>query len=557
MEPLQPQDPKRLGGWTLTGRLGEGGMGVVYMANKAGKTVALKVISSGDLNNPQVRSRFTQEIQSLSLLRTPYVAPLLEFDIDAKNPWYAVEYISDLSLSDVLKTSGSFTGKTWWLLAQNLLMALAAIHNAEVIHRDLKPGNILITKGTPKLIDFGLAKPIADEVEKHHSTKLNQVMGTPHYMSPEQWRRTKDVDGKTDIWAIGVTLIDAAGGKPWGRKESYEIQALLHNGKLPDLSALDPAQKALVSVMLIPSPEERWSATKILKNFDAFYNYKEAPAAAQVKVEARPIVAPADQRPKRVEQRNIRVEGNRVVVEGDPVINRDEAKIHVDGNRVVVEPDGRLIDKLVGKKYVTSDGVPIFVGSRVKYLKTGQLGVVTKLDKNDTGYVFVRLMGEDEPKIKSTNQLESVGKLGFLNNGSDQPLIKRYGKDILIFWLATPIGWLIYKYFTDKEAFSRFSTSSSTKGLKFWKIGFLVSHGLTLGLLGPFFSIPLAVKQKRALLYVFAAVNLIAVSIFLVGVVNTPNGGTLPTTPTIVMLANYFAGFYYPLVLRLALKKKE
>jgi serine/threonine protein kinase len=413
-------------------------------------------------------------------------------------------------------------------------MALAAIHNAEVIHRDLKPGNILITKGTPKLIDFGLAKPIADVVEKYHSTKINQVMGTPHYMSPEQWRRTKDVDGKTDVWAIGVTLIDAAGGKPWGRKESYEIQALLHNGKLPDLSALDPAQKALVSVMLIPSPEERWSATKILKNFDAFYNYKEAPAAAQVKVEARPIVAPADQRPRRVEQRNIRVEGN----------------------RVVVEPDGRLIDKLVGKKYVTSDGVPIFVGSRVKYLKTGQLGVVTKLDKNDTGYVFVRLMGEDEPKIKSTNQLESVGKLGFLNNGSDQPLIKRYGKDILIFWLATPIGWLIYKYFTDKEVFSRFSTSSSTKGLKFWKIGFLVSHGLTLGLLGPFFSIPLAVKQKRALLYVFAAANLIAVSIFLVGVVNTPNGGTLPTFPTIIMLANYFGAFYLPLVLRLASKKK-
>ncbi len=83
MEPLLPNDPKRLGGWTLTGRLGEGGMGVVYMGNKAGKTVALKVISSSELNNPRVKTRFVQEVQSLSLLRTPYVAPLLDFDLDA------------------------------------------------------------------------------------------------------------------------------------------------------------------------------------------------------------------------------------------------------------------------------------------------------------------------------------------------------------------------------------------------------------------------------------------------------------------------------------------
>jgi serine/threonine-protein kinase len=122
--------------------------------------------------------------------------------------------------------------------------------------------------------NFGLAKQIADSVEKYHSTKIDQVMGTPHYMSPEQWKRTKDVDGKTDVWAIGVTLIDAAGGRPWGKKESHEIQGLLSTGKLPDLSSLDPAQKALVAIMLTPKAEERWGATQILKNFDSFYNYK-------------------------------------------------------------------------------------------------------------------------------------------------------------------------------------------------------------------------------------------------------------------------------------------
>jgi serine/threonine protein kinase len=531
MEPLLPNDPKRLGGWTLTGRLGEGGMGVVYMGNKAGKTVALKVISSSELNNPRVKSRFVQEVQSLSLLRTPYVAPLLDFDLDAKNPWYAVEYISDMSLSDVIKTTGSFTGKNWWNLAHNLLMALAAIHNAEVIHRDLKPGNIMISRGTPRLIDFGLAKPIADSVEKYHSTKIDQVMGTPHYMSPEQWKRTKDVDGKTDVWAIGVTLIDAAGGRPWGKKESHEIQGLLSTGKLPDLSSLDPAQKALVAIMLTPKAEERWGATQILKNFDSFYNYKEAPAAAQVKVEAKPIVSPA---------------------------NNNQAppnKIKVEGNRVVVESDEKQAPKVEKNPYVTSDGVPIFIGMRVKYIKTEELGRVTKLDKNDTGYVFVRLDSEHESKVKSTNQLVSAVGIKKKFNGSQGTFVQRYWKDILIFWLLTPLGWLIYKNYTDKEFRAKISPPDTPKALKYWKIGFLLTHTFTLGLLGPVLIVPLAIKLKRPLLYVFMVVNLSAVWIFLVGISNTPNGGTLPTTPTIVFLINYILGFFLPLFVRGA--KKE
>ena len=531
MEPLLPNDPKRLGGWTLTGRLGEGGMGVVYMGNKAGKTVALKVISSSELNNPRVKTRFVQEVQSLSLLRTPYVAPLLDFDLDAKNPWYAVEYISDMSLSDVIKTTGSFTGKNWWNLAHNLLMALAAIHNAEVIHRDLKPGNIMISKGTPRLIDFGLAKPIADSVEKYHSTKIDQVMGTPHYMSPEQWKRTKDVDGKTDVWAIGVTLIDAAGGRPWGKKESYEIQGLLSTGKSPDLSSLDPAQKALVSIMLIPKAEERWSATQILKSFDSFYNYKEAPAAAQVKVEARPITNPAKNNQALPD--NIKVEGDRVVVGQD------------------VKP---ATPKVAKNPYATSDGVPIFIGMRVKYLKTDELGRVTKLDKNDTGYVFVQLDGENESKVKSTNQLVSAAGIKKKFDGSNGSFVQRYWKDALLFWLITPLGWLIYKYFTDKDFKAKISSPDSPKAVKFWKIGFLLTHTFTLGLLGPVVSVPLAIKQKKPLMSAFATINMIGVWVFLIGISNTPDGGTLPTFPTIMFIVNYLGGFFLPLVLRVGPK---
>jgi serine/threonine protein kinase len=527
MEDLLPTDPKRLGGWTLQGRLGAGGMGIVYMGTKAGKTVALKVIVSG-LTDPRVRSRFIQEVQSLSLLRTPYVAPLIEFDIHAKNPWYAVEYVSDMSLGEVLKTTGSFTGKNWWNLAQNLLMALAAIHNAEVIHRDLKPANIMISKGLPLLIDFGLAKPIAEGIDKYHSTKFDQVMGTPHYMSPEQWKRSKTVDTKTDIWAIGVTLIDAAGGRPWGKKEAYEIQGLLSNGKLPDLSSLDARQKALVSVMLIPVAEERWSATQILKKFDSFYNYKEAPAAAQVKVEARPIINPAKN--NQILPDNIKVEGNRVVVGED------------------VKPAARKVAK---NPYSTSDGVPIFIGMRVKYIKTDELGRVTKLDKNDTGYVFVQLDGESDSKVKSTNQLVSAAGIRKEKYTDYEPsFIRRNWKDLLFFWLLTPPIWLIFKYFNDEDFREKYFVANTSRSLKFWNIGFLLTHTFTLGLLGPVVSIPLAIKQRRLLISIFSTVNVIAVSVFFAGIVNTPDGGTLPTVPTVFFLINYIIGFFFPLYAR-------
>jgi serine/threonine protein kinase len=374
MEPLLPNDPKKLGVWTVTGRLGKGGMGAVYMAhNKDRRTAAIKVISGSDIKDEKVRDRFKQEIQALSLITTPYVARLYDYDLDAKNPWYAAEYVSDMSLADVLNTTGSFTGDRWWKLAQHLITALEAIHDKGVIHRDLKPGNIMIVKSQPKLIDFGLAKPVANFDGGAAGTTRTELAGTPNYMSPEQWGGLRDVDEKTDIWAIGITLIDAAGGRAWGEMNQGQIKEALRKGKLPDVSKLDHAQRALVTDMVIFDADERLSASALRKRLVEYFNTRPAPAAAEVKVEAKNVGQP----------NNIKFEGNRVVVE--------------DGKKVVGAPPKNL--------YVTSDGKPITVGMRVKYLKTGQLGLVTKLDPNNTNYVFVMLMGEDTAKVKSTNQL--------------------------------------------------------------------------------------------------------------------------------------------------------
>ena len=519
MDPLLPSDPKKLGVWTVTARLGKGGMGAVYMAhNKDRRTAAIKVISGADIRDEKVRDRFKQEIQALSLITTPYVARLYDYDLEAKNPWYAAEYVSDMSLADVLQTTGSFTGERWWNLAQHLLMALEAIHDKGVIHRDLKPGNIMIVKSEPKLIDFGLAKPVANFGGGAAGTTRTELAGTPNYMSPEQWGGLRDVDEKTDIWAIGITLIDAAGGRAWGEMNQGQIKEALRKGKLPDVTKLDVAQRALVVEMVKFDADQRLSARTLRKRLVEYFNTRPVPAAAEVKVQAKPIVVP-----------------NNIKVEGD---------------RVVVDQKDKPAAKVAKNPYVTSDGVPISIGMRVKYIKTEELGRVTKLDKNDTGYVFVQIDGENESKVKSTNQLVSAAGIKNKLNGSQGTFVQRYWKDILIFWLLTPVGWLIYKYFTDDDFKAKFSSTNTPQGLKFWKIGFLLTHTFTFGLLGPVVGIPLAIKMKRLPLSIFMVTNLLAVWVFLSGIASTPDGGTLPTFPTVAFLVNYIGGFFLPLLLR-------
>ena len=528
MEPLLPSDPKKLGVWTLTGRLGKGGMGAVYMAhNKERVTAAIKVVNG--IKDERDRDRFKQEIQALSLIQTPYVARLYDYDYLAKKPWYASEYVSDMSLREVIQTTGSFTGGNWWNLAQHLLIALEAIHDKGVIHRDLKPDNVMIVKSEPKLIDFGLAKPVENFGGGAAKTTRTEFAGTPQYMSPEQWGGLRDVDEKTDIWAIGITLIDAAGGRAWGSMNQGQIKEALRDGKLPDLSKLDVAQHALVSRMVKFDPDDRLSAEALRKGLKEYFNTRPAPAAAEVKVEAKPIVVP----------NNIKVEGNRVVVQPNDKF----------------APKARKVAK---NPYVTSDGVPIFIGMRVKYLKTDELGRVTKLDKSDTRYVFVQLDGENESKVKSTNQLVSAAGIRKEKvNNLEPSFIRRNWKDLLFFWLLTPPGWLIFKYFNDEDFRVKYFSVNTPQSVKAWKISFLLTHFLSVGLLGPIISVPMAIKLKQLPVTLFTATNFIAVWVFLIGIANTPTGETAPMAPTIAFLINYILGFFFPLFLRAGKKNSE
>jgi mitogen-activated protein kinase 15 len=215
MDSLLPSDPKKLGVWTVRARIGKGGMGVVYMAHKKDRrTAAIKVISGADIRDEKVRDRFKQEIQALSLITTPYVARLYDYDLEAKNPWYAAEYVSDMSLADVLQTTGSFTGERWWNLAQHLLMALEAIHDKGVIHRDLKPNNLLLNKFCDlKVADFGLARSL-DVKDTDTTPLLTDYVATRWYRAPEILLGSNKYTKGVDMWSMGCILGELLIGKP-------------------------------------------------------------------------------------------------------------------------------------------------------------------------------------------------------------------------------------------------------------------------------------------------------------------------------------------------------
>src|SRR5690348_7700975 len=183
--PLRPKDPKELGGYELLGRLGEGGMGRVYLARAAdGRYVAIKVIRDAVAGDEDFRRRFRGEVARAQQVPPFCTAEVLDADPDHEPPYLVVEYVEGPSLADVVDQRGPLTPGNLHGLAVGMAAALTAIHGAGVIHRDLKPGNVLLAPGTPKVIDFGIARPIDGTIGQ---TSVNHIVGTVSYMSPERF----------------------------------------------------------------------------------------------------------------------------------------------------------------------------------------------------------------------------------------------------------------------------------------------------------------------------------------------------------------------------------
>ena len=263
MEPLKPRDPKTIGRYQLIGRLGAGGMGIVYLASKGSQSVALKIIRDSIVDDTSQATRFTQEIETLKSIDSPYVAKVIETGVSKDRPWFTTEFVNGPDLKSRVADQGPLAEKEWKILASGLLDGLSAIHAAGIIHRDIKPANVILTEHGPKIIDFGIAQ-VSDATSV---TSTGAVSGTPAWFSPEQIEGA-DITTASDLFSAGSTLVYAATGKsPWGDVEST-TKASVHKILLeePDLSGLTDEQSRLVQPLLSKDPNDRSGTGKLSLN---------------------------------------------------------------------------------------------------------------------------------------------------------------------------------------------------------------------------------------------------------------------------------------------------
>lgn len=262
--PLRASDPERLGDYTLLGRLGEGGMGSVYLGRSAqGQIVAVKAIRRDLADDPGFRRRFRSEVDRARQVPAFCTAEVLDADPDHDPPYLVVEYVDGPSLSQVVESRGPLTEANLHGLAIAVATALTGIHGAGVIHRDLKPSNVLLSFGSAKVIDFGIARS-ADLVETN-ATDPHQLIGTVPYMAPERLSpdASQTLTAAADIfaWAAVVTFAGTGRTPFGGGGVEAAARILLHS---PDLTGLKGPLRDLVEKALSKDPADRPTARELL-----------------------------------------------------------------------------------------------------------------------------------------------------------------------------------------------------------------------------------------------------------------------------------------------------
>lgn len=207
-------DYLRFGDYILQERIGEGAMGEVYRAShlKHG-TVALKIMKRQKLSNSAAVKRFFQEIELAAKLRHPNIVRAIDSGETGESYFLAMEYIDGVDLSRLVKQSGPLGIEQACHYIRQAALALHHAHERGVIHRDLKPGNLMLDRnGTIKLLDMGLAR--LDTEENNALTRIGQMIGTPDYLAPEQARDARRADARADIYSLGCALFYLVAGKP-------------------------------------------------------------------------------------------------------------------------------------------------------------------------------------------------------------------------------------------------------------------------------------------------------------------------------------------------------
>ena len=258
---VQPSSARTVGEYTLLALLGEGGMGVVHLARKGdGPRVALKVLRPHIVGDDEARRRLAREVSSLERIRSRWIAEIMDADPWAETPYVATRYVPGLSLHDHVPQEGPITGGDLRWFARCLAEGVASVHAVGVLHRDVKPSNVLLEGRTPILIDFGLAR-VADDPKLTHTGWL---LGTPGYLAPEILYGD-DATTASDVHSWGATVAYAGTGHPpFGRGPSMAIMDRVRRGE-HDLAGLPDDLREVVSAALQPDPERRPSLPEIIR----------------------------------------------------------------------------------------------------------------------------------------------------------------------------------------------------------------------------------------------------------------------------------------------------
>ncbi|MGW1847788.1 serine/threonine-protein kinase [Streptomyces sp. NPDC001966] len=261
---LGPEDPRTVGEYEITGKLGEGGMGRVYQGRSpGGRLVAVKVARAELAADEGFRARFRSEIAAARQVGGFHTAQVVDADPDATPPWMVTAFVSGRGLDRTVAEDGPFDEGALYALGAALAEALTAIHTCGVVHRDLKPGNVIMSDDGPRVLDFGIARALHDT----RLTHTGSVIGTAGFLAPEQIEQGT-VGPACDVFALGAVLVHAAGGSAFGEGPAMSLLYRAVHSE-PDLSAVPEGLRATVGSCLAKDPADRPTAPGLLAELRA------------------------------------------------------------------------------------------------------------------------------------------------------------------------------------------------------------------------------------------------------------------------------------------------
>jgi serine/threonine protein kinase len=267
VQPLRRWDPEKIGPYSIIGKLGAGAMGQVFLARSTtGRLVAVKTIRVELAEEPGYRARFAREVAAASRVSGVFTASVIQADAEADLPWVATAYVPAPSLNTLVRRCGPLPVPAVRWLAAGCAEALQSIHSVGLVHRDVKPSNVLVAPDGPQVIDFGVAR-VAERVQL---TATRGAAGTPAYMAPEQARDATLTSPASDVFSLGATLVFAATGHPPYRGDTVMDVLVRLATEPPDLTDMPRELTDLVAACLERVPRDRPTDAAILADLGSF-----------------------------------------------------------------------------------------------------------------------------------------------------------------------------------------------------------------------------------------------------------------------------------------------